>query len=140
MPEGLYPSEEIEKLKKLMGGEEMNNAHVLQQGDQNEDVREMQQQLINLGISVGDRTGADGIFGKATRVGVETFQRRSGLPVTGTWGPAEKARMKESISAKQPSVSDIAQPIDTAALVAEYDTLAARQAKIVQALAQAQPK
>ena len=44
-------------------------------------VRELQQLLIDLGVTV--RGGADGIFGPATAQAVKDFQRSQGLPETG---------------------------------------------------------
>lgn len=101
-----------------------------------QDVLDVQAALLQQGFSVGDK-GADGIYGKDTEAAVRDFQAANGLAVTGVWGPADKTRMQELIGAGRPIVPDASQPIDTVAMVAEYEALAARQAKIVQALAQA---
>ncbi len=49
-------------------------------GNQGEDVRLVQQKLINWGYLSGP---ADGIYGAKTFAAVQLFQRRNGLPVTG---------------------------------------------------------
>ena len=59
-------------------------------GSLGERVKEVQLLLQGLGYDIGSRTGADGIFGKATQAAVEQYQRDRGLPVTGIWD--EKAQ------------------------------------------------
>lgn len=133
IPEGMYPPEVIAELKELTGGnQEVDATQLLQQGDRGERVKEMQERLIKLGISVGDRTQADGIFGPATRRGVEEFQRRYGLPVRGTWGAAEdKVAMEKEAFIQgffNTTVTEppAAQQVDITALLDECDGLIAR--------------
>ncbi len=52
---------------------------------QGEDVRRVQQALINAGFSVGT-DGADGFFGKATDAAIQQFQQKKGLTVDGIVG------------------------------------------------------
>ena len=56
------------------------------QGSSGSDVLTMQTYLIALGYHCGD-TGADGIFGSATRAAVRAFQSDHGLAVDGVCGP-----------------------------------------------------
>ncbi|MEL6893343.1 MAG: peptidoglycan-binding protein [Actinomycetota bacterium] len=58
----------------------------LAQGSRGDNVRALQQALLDFGITV--RGGADGIFGPGTKAGVEAFQASRGLPVTGVVDPA----------------------------------------------------
>ena len=52
---------------------------------QGEDVRQVQEALLNVGLSIGE--GADGIFGNATDAAVKQFQKNKGLTVDGAVGP-----------------------------------------------------
>lgn len=61
--------------------------YLIKKGQQSEDVRKVQQRLIDLGYSCG-RYGADSIFGNSTLEAVKAFQRNNGLSVDGIVGPA----------------------------------------------------
>ena len=69
-------------------------------GSRGEQVRSVQQKLIDYGYMQG---AADGIFGKKTYDAVVWFQRKNGLTVDGAVGPATAAALgltlKDSVSA-----------------------------------------
>jgi peptidoglycan hydrolase-like protein with peptidoglycan-binding domain len=60
--------------------------YLIRYGDTGEDVRIIQQRLIELGYSCG-YYGADGIFGYSTESAVKAFQRDHGLAADGIVGP-----------------------------------------------------
>ena len=60
-------------------------SRLLKKGKKGEDVRMVQQALINLGYDLG-KWGADGIFGSKTRKAVRKFQKDHGLKVDGIVG------------------------------------------------------
>ena len=66
-------------------------------GSKGEDVRKVQQKLIQYGYMTGS---ADGIFGKATYDAVVWFQRKNGLTADGVAGSATLAAL--GLSASQP--------------------------------------
>lgn len=68
----------------------------LKKGCVGEDVKELQQGLTNIGISVG-RYGVDGDYGTDTKKGVIIFQRMHGLKADGIFGPQSFAKWKEVI-------------------------------------------
>jgi putative chitinase len=70
---------------------------VLKQGSTGPDVRNLQQQLKDLGF---DPNGVDGNFGPGTRAAVIAFQRSKGLQANGMAGPATMAALQ---SASKPS-------------------------------------
>jgi rare lipoprotein A (peptidoglycan hydrolase) len=57
----------------------------LEKGDKGDDVVTLQRVLSMKGYSVG---GADGVFGRQTKVAVKSFQKRRGLTRDGVVGPA----------------------------------------------------
>lgn len=59
--------------------------YLVRKGQQSEDVRKVQQRLIDLGYSCGS-AGADGIFGNGTLDAVKRFQKANGLAVDGIVG------------------------------------------------------
>lgn len=72
----------------------------LRRGDKGAAVKELQQDLIKLGYSVG-ASGADGDFGAATERGVKAFQSIGNLEVDGivgkrTWAAIDKALAAQS--------------------------------------------
>lgn len=74
-------------IPKGLGGYTPMPAHrTIRQGDRGEDVKEMQQKLVDLGYNVGS-TGADGIYGKNTKAAVVAFQKANGLTADGICGP-----------------------------------------------------
>ena len=66
----------------------------LKNDDEGPDVKQLQENLIELGFDCG-RWGADGEFGDATEMAVEAFQRAYGLPETGVYDAATRAKMEE---------------------------------------------
>lgn len=59
----------------------------LRKGMKGEDVKQLQEALINLGYDLG-KNGADGDFGSATYSAVRAFQKAKGLIVDGIAGKA----------------------------------------------------
>lgn len=72
----------------------------LRKGKKGEDVREVQQKLIDLGYDLGC-WGADGDFGAATEEAVKAFQTANGLEVDGIVGPATWAALDAADTAAQ---------------------------------------
>ena len=70
-------------------------AAVLEVGSRGEDVRRVQQKLIQWGYLDGS---ADGSYGEKTRAAVLSFQRKNGLSADGRVGPATAAAMGVSLS------------------------------------------
>jgi peptidoglycan hydrolase-like protein with peptidoglycan-binding domain len=64
----------------------------LQQG---EDVRDVQEALVKLGLLIPDQV--DGFYGQDTESAVETFQKRNGLAVDGQVGPASRKALKITV-------------------------------------------
>ena len=61
-------------------------ARTLRNGDEGDDVKELQAALIELGFNLG-RWGADGDFGDCTEMAVKAFQMAESLAVDGVVGP-----------------------------------------------------
>ena len=70
-------------------------AAVLEVGSSGEDVRKVQQKLIQWGYLSG---GADGKYGEQTRAAVAAFQRKNGLTADGRVGAKTAAAMGVSLS------------------------------------------
>lgn len=58
---------------------------LLKNGSKGDDVKKLQQSLINAGYNVG-KTGADGILGKNTEAAIKKYQKDNGLAVDGIAG------------------------------------------------------
>lgn len=71
----------------------MNNLSTLSLGSRGDNVRHLQERLIRLDYDVGIKTGADGIFGKATQHAIQQFQKDHALPVTGAWGAVDESTL-----------------------------------------------
>ena len=69
---------------------------ILRNGDEGEDVRELQTDLIRLDYSCG-KWGADGEFGDATEAAVKAFQRDHNLEPDGEFGPKSLAAMEKAL-------------------------------------------
>ena len=69
-------------------------------------------------LDIGSRTGADGIFGKATQAAVEQYQRDRGLPVTGVWDEKAQAAVTDATGeqAEELTESSVAQRLGEIAL------------------------
>ena len=87
-------------------------------GSRGERVREIQLLLQGLGYDIGNRTGADGIFGKATQAAVEQYQRDRSLPVTGVWDEKTQAASNDVMEeqAEEPTAVSVAQRLGEIAL------------------------
>ena len=79
-----------------------------QQGSQGDDVKRLQQALIDKGYDVGS-AGADGIYGAQTAAAVKRYQQAQGLTVDGIAGTQTQSNLYGTGSGKQASVSQ-AQP------------------------------
>ena len=79
---------------------------ILRNGDEGEDVKLMQEYLIQLDYYLG-RWGADGDFGDATEIAVREFQKAEGLEVDGEYGPKSHAAMLEAIERETEIVAAI---------------------------------
>lgn len=73
------------------------STRILRNGDEGEDVKAMQTNLIRLGYDCG-RWGADGDFGDATEMALKKFQRDHGLEDDGECGPLSRAAMDKAIA------------------------------------------
>jgi hypothetical protein len=73
------------------------STRILRNGDEGEDVKQMQTNLIRLGYDCG-RWGADGDFGDATEMALKKFQSEHGLEADGKYGPLSKAAMDKAIA------------------------------------------
>lgn len=68
----------------------------LKNGDEGPDVKQLQENLIELGFDCGPY-GADGEFGDCTEMAVEAFQRAYGLPETGVYDAATREAMEKAL-------------------------------------------
>jgi len=66
--------------------------YLIRKGQHSEDVRKVQERLIQLGYNCG-RFGADSIFGNSTLDAVKRFQRNNGLAVDGLVGEKTWAKL-----------------------------------------------
>lgn len=66
---------------------------ILQKGDRGDDVKKLQQLLINKGCPL-PLYGVDGIYGSETVSAVECFQAKMALPVTGVVDDVTWARLQ----------------------------------------------
>ena len=77
----------------------------LQNGDEGEAIKTMQNMLIACGYSCGTY-GADGYFGDATEAALKKFQKAAGLDVDGLYGPKSKAALTEAYMKKNEETKD----------------------------------
>lgn len=70
---------------------------ILRNGDSGDDVKKLQEALIQLGFNLG-RWGADGEFGDATEMAVKLFQSREKLEPDGEFGPQSLAALREALA------------------------------------------
>lgn len=71
---------------------------LLENGCEGDDVKDLQEALINLGYDLG-KWGADGDFGDATEMAVEAFQKDHGCEVDGQYGSKSHAAMVKALEA-----------------------------------------
>lgn len=67
-------------------------SRTLRKGNEGEDVKELQENLIQLGYDLGT-SGTDGIFGAKTEKAVKEFQKKYNLEVDGIFGKASFEKM-----------------------------------------------
>ena len=91
-----------------------NNQPLLKNGSRGDDVKKLQQSLIDAGYDVG-KTGADGIYGPNTIAAVKQYQQRNGLAVDGIAGPKTMSSLNSNGSVQPTAVSN--KPVYTAAPV-----------------------
>lgn len=72
---------------------------IIRFGDRGESVKQLQQNLLELGYSVGGY-GADGDFGQATLQAVKSFQSDYGIEVDGEAGPMTLRAIQNSLNQK----------------------------------------
>ena len=73
---------------------------ILQKGDKNISVKDMQQRLVKLRYNT---YGVDGIYGNGSYTAVKSFQKKYGLEVDGVAGPATLGKLFELTGAPAPT-------------------------------------
>ena len=126
IPAGLYSAEEIKRAHEERG----TFMRILKKGMQGEDVKAMQEMLIQLGYDLGPK-GADGIFGDKTQGAVKAFQYANGIQFDGIAGTntlellAAKTAKPEEKTEEQPAADpEETVPVSRAELAALRDVLA----------------
>lgn len=77
----------------------------LKYGDEGEDVKQLQENLIQLGYDCGI-WGADGEFGDCTELALEHFQQDYDVPVTGVYDAETRAAMEKALDAQDEPVDE----------------------------------
>jgi len=80
------------KIPCLKYGETLLGSRTLKKGMKGEDIKELQEKLIQLGYDLG-KYGADGDFGAKTDIAVRTFQQNNNLVVDGIVGKKTIAKL-----------------------------------------------
>lgn len=99
---------EVEALERL-----------LKKGMSGEDVKKLQERLMELGYDVGP-TGADGIFGKNTLAGLKAFQKEWGVTVDGIYGKDTHGKMIEALGLGKKETSEMEKGATTFNLIGKY--------------------
>ena len=73
-------------------------ARLLKNGMEGDDVKALQEALIELGYDCG-KWGADGDYGDATEMAVRAFQRAAGLTIDGDYGPKTHKALAAALEA-----------------------------------------
>ena len=81
----------------------------LSTGSRGDEVKKLQQKLIEKGYSVG-AAGADGIYGADTDAAVRKYQQENGLNVDGIAGSQTQSKLYSSQTAAAPAVTPTTQP------------------------------
>ena len=79
-------------------GEAELGERLLKHGSAGENVKQLQQYLIQLGYDLG-KWGADGEFGDATELAVKDFQKKNGLEADGQYGKKTHAALIAAVKA-----------------------------------------
>lgn len=89
-------------------GRDASHDDKLEQGERNEQVKQLQGQLIQLGAvgRDGKPLQADGDFGGNTKYAVEQFQRERGLQVDGVVGNQTQAALAKALSQPTPKQAE----------------------------------
>ena len=97
LAEGLALKMKSEKQMQTLEEDPKSPPHsnVLRKGNRGDRVRELQQQLYDLGYDLG-RYGVDGIFGNDTEKAVHRFQTDCGIKVDGLAGPQTLSVLNDS--------------------------------------------
>ena len=91
------------------------NNQLLQKGDKNDQVKNMQSMLIALGYNCG-KSGADGDFGKNTEKALIQFQKDHNLTADGIYGEKSKAALENAYQIPTPIKTTSAQGFQAIAL------------------------
>ena len=110
----------------------------LSYGSSGDEVKKLQQSLINAGYDLGN-AGADGIYGEKTQAAVKQYQQANGLAVDGiagnnTLGKLYSAASTGTSSTQQQTTQQAASPTSTAPDYSKYSYDAGSDAAYQQAL------
>jgi peptidoglycan hydrolase-like protein with peptidoglycan-binding domain len=89
---------------------------ILRQGSKGNAVKALQQDLNKV---MGSQLAVDGDFGPATKVAVETFQRKHGLTADGEYGPQSAAMMRAGLAGKGAPIQPTPTPPTTTTLAVD---------------------
>lgn len=92
---------------------------LLKQGLSGEDVKKLQERLMELGYDVGP-TGADGIFGKNTLAGLKAFQKEWGVTIDGIYGKDTHGKLMEALGFGKKESAEIEKGATTFNLIGKY--------------------
>ncbi|MFD2704250.1 peptidoglycan recognition protein family protein [Salibacterium lacus] len=99
------PGIDMEKVRRALrsgqslGGDKSSSADLLTNGDQGDDVRKLQRDLMAAGEQL-PRYGADGDYGSETEDAVKAFQARHGLTVDGKAGEKTLAKLADVLDSE----------------------------------------
>lgn len=88
-----------------------SNIRTMYKGLKGEDVRRLQEKLIELGYNLG-KYGADGSFGNDTDTAVKYFQKHNGLDVDGKVGPNTRGKLEEILALPVKTVNTKSDPLN----------------------------
>ena len=102
-PGKYFPLEEMKSAVKIQNGGKGDM--LLKKGMKGTEVKELQQQLIDLGYILRNY-GADGVFGNETERAVMAFQKDRGITVDGIVGPYTRNHLEAALQAQKVSDAD----------------------------------
>ena len=103
-------------------------------GSSGDEVKKLQQSLINAGYDLGS-AGADGIYGEKTQAAVKQYQQANGLAVDGIAGNNTLGKLYSTASTQQQTTQQAASPTSTAPDYSKYSYDASSDAAYQEALA-----